>query len=100
MSLYQEVRPKKLEEIVGNSATVGALVKMLRKPTNDRPHAILLRGPSGCGKTTIARILAKEFGSNEDSVFEINSADARGIDAIREIRIAVPLVGLGGASKT
>ena len=100
MSLYQEVRPEKLEGLVGNLETVGALKKMLRKPADSRPHSFLLKGPSGCGKTTIARILAKEFGSNDTSTFEINAADVRGIDAIREIRVTVPLIGLGGASKT
>jgi len=98
MSLYREVRPSSLAEIVGNVNTVRALEKMVKSAK--RPHAILLRGQSGCGKTTIARILAKEFGSNEDSIFELNAANTRGIEDIREIARTAPLSTLGGGAKT
>jgi DNA polymerase III gamma/tau subunit len=100
MSLYQTIRPTRLEEIVGNSATIGALVKMLRKPANEQPHAILLKGPSGCGKTTIARILATAFGSTNDSIFELNGANTRGIETVRQITSTSAFRGLGGATKT
>jgi len=98
--LYQTVRPQNLSEIVGNSATIGALRTMLRRPSEKRPHTILLKGPSGCGKTTIARILAKEFGSIDLSTTELNAANTRGIDTIREIGGNAFLVGLGGTAKT
>lgn len=98
--LYQTVRPQNLSEIVGNSVTVGALRTMLRKPSEERPHTILLKGPSGCGKTTVARILAKEFGSIDLSTIELNAANTRGIDTIREISGSAFLIGLGGKSKT
>lgn len=100
MSLYQEVRPTKLEEIVGNTATVGALRRMLREKSSNQPHAILLKGPTGCGKTTIARILAKEFGSTKESIFEYNAANTKGIEVVRDIATKVFLLGLGGATKT
>jgi DNA polymerase III gamma/tau subunit len=100
MSLYQAVRPTRLEEIVGNASTIGALAKMLRKPANEQPHAILLKGPSGCGKTTVARILATAFGSNRDSTFGLDAANTRGIDTIREIGSTASFRGLGGTTKT
>jgi len=100
MSLYQEIRPEKFEGIVGNSATIGALRSMLRKPADSQSHAILLKGQSGCGKTTLARILANEFGSNKDSIFELNAANTNGIDTIREIAKNSHLIGLGGHAKT
>lgn len=100
MSLYQTVRPQNLSEIVGNIATIGALRTLLRQSSEKRPHTILLKGPSGCGKTTVARILAKEFGSTDQSTIELNAANTRGIDTIREIAGNAFLRGLGGTAKT
>jgi len=100
MSLYQEIRPTDLDDIVGNSAVVGALRGMLRKSSDSRPHTILLKGPSGCGKTTIARILAAEFGSTLNTIIEYNAANTRGIETIRELDSNIHLCGLGGKVKT
>jgi len=98
--LYQLVRPNNLDEMVGNVATVGALKGIFRQSSDRHPHTILLHGPSGCGKTTIARILAKKFGSNEHSIFEMNAANTRGIDTIREISVNAHLLGMGSSIKT
>lgn len=101
MSLYQEVRPDSLKDIVGNSSTIGGLNSLIRKPSSARNHAILLKGPSGCGKTTIARILAKEFGSTADSTFEYNAANTNGIETVREVaRTAHLTAGFGSKVKT
>lgn len=83
--LYQEVRPTKLEHIFGNDSIVAGLKKVVKSHPKDRPHALLLHGPSGCGKTTIARILASEFGCGKLSLFEVNAANTRGIETIRDV---------------
>jgi DNA polymerase III gamma/tau subunit len=98
MALYQKVRPVTLDEVVGNPRTIKALGKMLK--SDDRPRAILMQGPSGCGKTTVGRILAREFGSDETSIFESNAANCRGIDDIREIARTAGHSVLGGKPKT
>jgi len=100
MSLYQQVRPDDLDDVVGNSSTVGAFRKILRSSADSRSHAILLKGPSGCGKTTLARILAKGVGCSEDSIFELNAANTNGIDTIREVDRNSRLLGIGGSVKT
>ncbi len=84
MSLYQKYRPKSLDEIMGNEDTVSALRGILQK--EEKPHAFLFYGPTGCGKTTLGRIIAKELGCEGNDYREIDSADFRGIDTVREIR--------------
>ncbi len=84
MALYHKYRPSSLDEMVGNEETVSALKGVLQK--EDRPHAYLFFGPTGCGKTTLGRIVAKELGCEGDDYREIDSADFRGIDTVREIR--------------
>lgn len=84
MSLYHKYRPDRLEDIVGNSHVVTVLDKLLTH--EDPPHAYLLQGPTGCGKTTIGRIIADRLGAFGADFHEIDSADFRGIDTVRELR--------------
>jgi len=84
MSLYKKHRPKQLSEIIGNEETISALENIIQDP--DRPHAYLLSGPTGCGKTTIARILATELEIQGRDFVELDTADFRGIDTVRQIR--------------
>lgn len=99
MSLYQRVRPTKLNELRGNEPTVKLLNKVVRQPADRRPHVFLLTGPSGCGKTTIARILSNEFECHEADIFEFNAANTNGIDTIREVSKKVHLRPIGGEAK-
>lgn len=84
MSLYQKHRPTDFEEVKGNESTISALNKMLEN-TDSCPHTFLLSGPTGCGKTTMGRIIGTKLNCNGSDFREINSADFRGIDTIREI---------------
>jgi len=84
MSLAIKYRPKKFEEVRGNSEVISSLKSML-SDVNKFPHTILFYGQTGCGKTTLARIVANELGCTGLDLQEINSADFRGIDTIRDI---------------
>jgi DNA polymerase III gamma/tau subunit len=101
MGLYQEVRPDNFDEVVGNTSTIKALKSFLvpGRAKTRKKKVILLFGPSGCGKTTLARIAAKTLGATEDSIFELNAANTRGIDDVREIARTAGLSTLGGAHK-
>lgn len=79
-------RPATFEDIAGNELTVQSLQAILSRDQSRIQHAFLFTGPSGCGKTTLARIVAKELQCGEQDYYEVDSADFRGIDTIREIR--------------
>lgn len=49
--------PKALTDIVGQKATVDAMIRRVR--ANDHARAVLLFGPDGVGKATLARLYAK-----------------------------------------
>lgn len=83
MSLYQLHRPKDLSSLLGNEAIKQSLGTF--GPNKPWPHAILLTGGSGCGKTTIARIIKSMLGCSDKDYAELNAANTRGIDTIREI---------------
>lgn len=78
--LYQKYRPKKIEELEGNYALVSSLQKLLSE--QELPRTFLFEGPSGCGKTTVARMVCNYVNG---SLIELNVANTRGIDTIREI---------------
>ena len=97
--LYRKYRPKSFDEIIGNDTTVEALESILDRE-KDLPHAFLFHGPSGCGKTTLARLVAKKLGVSKHDLAEIDSADYRGIDTVRNsIRKQVRLAPMGGACR-
>jgi DNA polymerase III gamma/tau subunit len=94
MELYLKHRPKAFKTVVGQPDAVRVLHQMVR---DERvPHALLLTGPSGCGKTTLARILVSKLDCSAGDFQEINAADFRGIDTVREIRTRMTLSPIHG----
>ncbi len=79
--LADRIRPKNLDEFVGQKHLVGK-GKVIRKAIkNDKIFSIIFWGPPGCGKTTLARIIANET----ESHFVPLSAVASGVADIRKV---------------
>ena len=78
--LAERLRPRTLDEVVGQSHLLGP-GKPLRLAFEARkPHSMILWGPPGVGKTTLARLMARAF----DAEFIALSAVLSGVKDIRE----------------
>jgi len=85
--LYRKYRPQKFKDVIGQDHIVKVLENAIE--LGNISHAYLFAGSRGTGKTSIARILAREIGTSENDIYEIDAASNRGIDDIREIREGV-----------
>ena len=94
MELYKKYRPKNFKRLVGQPIITDQLTSMTR--SNQFPHASLFSGPSGCGKTTLARIMRNKLDCSDQDFSEVNCADFRGIDMVRDIRNRMNLAPING----
>lgn len=92
--LYRRYRPTIFKHVHGQEAVCRTLYSMTK--TRTVPHALLFCGPSGCGKTTLARIVATKLECGAADMTEINCADFRGIDMVRDIRSRMMLSPISG----
>lgn len=79
--LADRLRPKKLNEVVGQDHLLASDAPIGRMVVDKRLASMILWGPPGCGKTTIARLLADAA----ELYFEPVSAVASGVADLRKI---------------
>src|SRR5580692_11591817 len=79
--LADRLRPRSLDEYVGQSHLLGAGAPLRRALESGRPHSMILWGPPGTGKTTLARLVA----TGAQAEFIALSAVLAGIKDIRAV---------------
>jgi len=79
--LAERMRPRSLDEYVGQGHLLGAESLLRRAVEEDRLFSVIFWGPPGSGKTTLARILAQETKSH----FISFSAVLSGVKEIRAV---------------
>ncbi len=78
--LAERLRPRSLEQVIGQSHLLGPGRPLRLTFESGKPHSMILWGPPGVGKTTLARLMASHF---EADFIQI-SAVLAGVKEIRE----------------
>ena len=79
--LAQRLRPRTLEELVGQKHVLGEGSALRQAIAEDRVRSSIFHGPPGSGKTTLARIVAASTGA----AFEDLSAVSATVKDVREV---------------
>ncbi|RDH90909.1 MAG: recombination factor protein RarA [endosymbiont of Seepiophila jonesi] len=80
--LADRIRPRTMDEFVGQSHIVGPGKPLRRAIEEDRLHSMIFWGPPGTGKTTLASLIARHSGANFLSLSAV-------LSGVKDIRAAV-----------
>lgn len=79
--LAERMRPRTLDEMVGQRRLLAPRSALRRAVESGRVHSMILWGPPGCGKTTLALLLAKYAHAD----FRAISAVLSGLPEVRQV---------------
>ena len=82
-SLYRAYRPQSFKDVAGQEQVTKPLEEQVKNETVG--HAYLFAGSRGLGKTSVARIFARELGSSEKDIYEIDAASNNTVEDIRQL---------------
>jgi putative ATPase len=87
--LATRMRPRTLDELVGQKGVLAAGSALRRAIEEGHPHSMILHGPPGSGKTTLARLVAHASGAafEEESAVQAGRAEVRAVVARARDRI-------------
>jgi putative ATPase len=94
--LAERIRPRSLDELVGQAHLVGPGKPLRRALEQGLFHSLILWGPPGTGKTTMARLLAQVAGAE----FVAFSAVTSGIREIKDVIAAADFRRRGTGRRT
>src|SRR5437879_1075590 len=79
--LALRLRPRSLDEFVGQTHVLGPRSALRLAIENDRVGSMILHGPPGSGKTTLARVVANVTGAEFEDLSAVSAsvADVRGV---------------------
>ena len=96
-ALYSKYRPNTFDDVIGQDHISIPLKKGVEE--KNFSHAFLFSGTRGTGKTSVARILAREIGTDSNDLYEIDAASHTGVDDMREILESVETLPLSSEYK-
>ncbi len=90
VALYTKYRPHKFSEVLGQEHVTDALRESIKN--GKIAHAYVFSGSRGTGKTSVARIFAREIGTTEKDLYEIDAASHTGVENVRELKESINLL--------
>ncbi len=90
LALYTKYRPQKFEDVLGQEHVVAPLKACIAN--NKIAHAYIFSGTRGTGKTSIARIFAREIGTDQNDIYEIDAASNNSVEDVRALNEAVAML--------
>jgi putative ATPase len=86
--LAERLRPKSVEDMVGQRHLLGEGRPLWVALRSGRPHSMILWGPPGVGKTTLARLMAQAFNAEFIAISAVLSGVKEIRDAVERAKLA------------
>src|SRR5512142_281203 len=86
--LAERLRPKSLDEVIGQTHLLGPGKPLRLAFESGKPHSMILWGPPGVGKTTLARLMAQAFNAEFIAISAVLAGVKDIRDAVERARLA------------